>query len=889
MAKKRDAAAPVLDDEQATEIVTANALADAPADESTAELAVSAPDDAPIAVKRRSRKTKVSVGSSDDTAGIATGDPETETLPVLPLRNAVLFPVTGLPLEAAQPRSLRLIDAVVNGDRRVVFVAQKDKELEGAGPNDLYTVGTLGIVQQMLRMPDGNVRLGVQGLERVRIGAYTQEEPYLMAKVQRIEETAAEGLELQAFMRNTVKLFGQLVELVPYLNDDLVTVAVNLDEPKQLLYLVAGTLRMDVEQRQELLEIDDLAAKFRWLNAYISKELDVLELGKKLQTQVQEEVGKSQREYFLREQMKAIQKELGEGSDQEAEITQLREKLEAAGIPEEQHREAMRELDRLSKLPPQAAEYGIIKTYLDVMASLPWNISTEVEIDIAKARIQLNADHYGLDKVKERILEYLAVRKLKLERTAAGEPFPNRDPILLFVGPPGVGKTSLGQSIATALGRKFTRMALGGMRDEAEIRGHRRTYVGAMPGRIIQAIRRAGANDPVFILDEVDKVGSDWRGDPSSALLEVLDPEQNSTFRDHYLDVEFDLSKVLFIATANVLDTIPAPLRDRMEIISLSGYTDEEKVAIARRHLVPKQIKANALEPSEFVMSDAALRALIEGYTREAGVRNLEREVGSVARKVATEVASGKKRSGKRVIGQEQVRQYLGRPKFQRDEVRERTSVPGVATGLAVTSIGGDIMFFEATRMPGKGNLIITGQLGDVMKESAQAAMSYVRARARDLGIDPKIFAENDIHVHVPAGAVPKDGPSAGITLTTAITSLLTGIPVRDDVAMTGEITLRGQVMPIGGLKDKILAARRAGLTTVILPKRNEGDLDDLPKEVRKSMHFVIAEKMDDVLRNALERPIVIAPDSTTGPNGVEPVGTPVQPPTQAPQVQVVA
>jgi len=832
------------DPEQATAAVADTDTTPEPTDESGT-----------IAVKRRSRKAKITVGAASE----APQPPAmiTETLPVLPLRNAVLFPVAGLPLEAGTPRSLAVIDAVVSGDRRVVLVAQKDREIETAGPDDLYKVGTLGVIQQMLRMPDGNIRLGVQGTERVRILSYTQEDPYLVAVVERAPEAAEESLELQALMRNTRGLFQQLVDLVPYLNDDLVTVAVNLEEPRQLLYLVAGTLRMDVEQRQELLEIDDLAAKFRWVNSYMSKELQVLELGKKLQTQVQEEVGKSQREYFLREQMKAIQKELGEANDQEAEITQIREKIEAAGMPDDAKKEATRELDRLAKLPTQAAEYGIIKTYLDWMTSLPWNISTETDIDIAKARIQLDADHYGLDKVKERVLEYLAVRKLKQERAAEGHPVPNRDPILLFVGPPGVGKTSLGQSIATALGRKFTRMALGGMRDEAEIRGHRRTYIGAMPGRILQAIRRAGANDPVFILDEVDKVGSDWRGDPSSALLEVLDPEQNSTFRDHYLDVEFDLSKVLFIATANVLDTIPAPLRDRMEIIQLSGYSEEDKLHIAKRHLIPKQVEANALAPGEMKLTDPAIRYVIEGYTREAGVRNLEREFGAIARKVATEKASGKHRgSVVRTVGPDQVRGYLGRPRFQRDEIKERTASPGVATGLSVSAYGGEIMFIEATRMPGKGTLTVTGQLGDVMKESVQAAMSYVRSRASELGIDPKIFADNDIHVHVPAGAVPKDGPSAGITLTTAITSLLTGIPVRDDVAMTGEITLRGQVMPIGGLKDKVLAAKRAGVTTIVMPRRNEGDLDDLPKEVRKSMHFIPVDRMDEVLINALERPL---------------------------------
>ena len=788
--------------------------------------------------------------TSEEDVAEETSDETPSVLPILPLRGTVVFPMTLVPLAAGQPRSLRLIDEVVSGNRLVGLVLQHDAELESAGPGQTYEVGTLATIHQMMRVPDGTVRLAVQGLRRIRIVEWLGEEPYLTARVEEIPETVEEGVEIKALMRNVLESFQRLVSLVSNLPEELVTAALNIDDPVHLVYLIASNVRMDPEERQQLLELDSARAKLERLSAFLSKELDLLELGKKIQGQVQEEVGRTQREFYLREQLKAIQRELGETSDQEAEIEELRAKIDEAGMPEEAEREARRELDRLSKLPPAAAEYGMIRTYLDWLTSLPWNRSTEGEIDVAKARQILDEDHYDLERIKERILEYLAVRKLRKQREAEEGTVASREPILCFVGPPGVGKTSLAQSIARALGREFTRMSLGGVRDEAEIRGHRRTYIGAMPGRIIQAIRRAGTNDPVFVLDEIDKVGADWRGDPSSALLEVLDPEQNNTFRDHYLDVPFDLSKVMFIATANVLDTIPAPLRDRMEILTLSGYTDEEKLHIAKRYLVPKQLKRHALSPEAFTVTDEALMEIIEYYTREAGVRNLEREIANVARKIATRVAEG--RDVPTTVTPEYVRELLGKRRFFYEERSTRTAEPGVAIGVGVTPVGGDIMFIEATRMPGRGQLIVTGQLGDVMKESSQAALSYVRSRAEQLGIDPNFFKESDLHVHVPAGAIPKDGPSAGVTMTTALVSLLTGIPVRDDVAMTGEITLRGQVLPVGGIKEKALAAARAGVTTFILPKRNEPDLDDLPPSLRENMHFVLAETMDDVLRVAM-------------------------------------
>ena len=667
-----------------------------------------------------------------------------ELLPLLPLRGTVVLPTTLVPLAAAQARSLRLIDDVMAGDRRVGLVMQKDPELaEGAGPDDILEIGSIANIHQMMRVPDGSMRLAVQGLDRMRVLEVTQEEPYLIARILRHPEHVEQSVETQALARNTLDLFQRLVTLVPHLPDELVTAALNVDDDaRRLVYLVASNLRMEPNERQELLEIDSVKDKLKTLNAFLTKELDVLELGKKIQTDVQEELSKSQREYFLREQLKAIQKELGESSDSEAEVEDLRTRIEAAGLPEEANKEALRELDRLAKLPPAAAEYGVIKTYLDWLASLPWNISTEREINIAHTREILNQDHYGLEKIKDRILEYLAVRQLKQQAATEDEPIINREPILCFVGPPGVGKTSLAQSIARSLGREMTRMSLGGVRDESEIRGHRRTYVGAMPGRIIQAIRRAGANDPVFVLDEVDKLGNDWRGDPSSALLEVLDPEQNNSFRDHYVDVAFDLSKVMFIATANMLDTIPIALRDRMEIVELSGYTDEEKLEIAKRYLVPKQQKSNGLGSHDIEWKDDALLAIIQHYTREAGVRNLEREIGSAFRKVATAVAEGRDLPPE--IGRVEIRDYLGRPRYFYEERAARTSQAGVSIGVGVNAVGGDIMFIEASQMPGKGSLTVTGQLGDVMKESATAALTFVRSRASDLALDPG-FLPNQI------------------------------------------------------------------------------------------------------------------------------------------------
>lgn len=798
---------------------------------------------------REMREREVSTEETVETSQTEGEQPGQQVLPILPLRNTVVFPMTVVPLAAGQPRSLRLIDDVASGDRLVGLVLQKDPKQEGAGPGETYEVGTIASIHQMMRVPDGTVRLAVQGLRRMRIVEWVAEEPYLKALVEAIPETVEDTVEVKALMRTALELFQRLVSLVSNLPEELVTAALNIDDPLHLVYLIASNLRMEPEERQALLELDSARDKLMKLNAFMSRELDLLELGKKIQSEVQEEVARTQREYYLREQLKAIQRELGETSEQEAEINELRAKIEESGMPEEARREALRELERLSKLPPAAAEYGVIRTYLDWLTSLPWNRSTEGEIDIAKARRILDEDHYDLEKVKERILEYLAVRRLRKER-GDEQAESSREPILCFVGPPGVGKTSLAQSIARALGREFTRMSLGGVRDEAEIRGHRRTYIGAMPGRIIQAIRRAGTNDPVFVLDEIDKVGADWRGDPSSALLEVLDPEQNNTFRDHYLDVPFDLSKVMFIATANVLDTIPPALRDRMEILVLSGYTDEEKLRIAERYLIPKQFRRHVLNPDEFTFTDEAILEIIQHYTREAGVRNLEREIASVARKLATRIAEGQEVP--RTITPVEIREFLGKRRYYYEELSERTAQPGVAIGVGVSPVGGDIMFIEATRMPGKGQLIITGQLGEVMRESAQAALSLVRARAESYGIEPDFLKDSDIHIHVPAGSTPKDGPSAGITLVTALVSLLTGIPVRDDVAMTGEITLRGQVLPVGGIKEKALAAQRAGVKVFILPKRNELDLDELPPVLKENLRFVLVENIDQVLAEAL-------------------------------------
>jgi len=771
-------------------------------------------------------------------------------LPILPLRQTVVYPFTLLPLSIERPESVKLIDDVVLGGRIVGLVTVKNPEADKATPEDLYSVGTAAVVHRAVKSPTGQVGVIVQGIERIRPTEFNQTEPYLKARIEVIpDEEDEESLEVEALSRNTMELFQRQVSLVPHLSNELVVTVLNTEAPRQLVYLVASAVRMDTESAQQILEIDSVKDKLHKLNAVLSRELEVLELGQKIRDEAQSDMEKTQKEYYLRQQLKAIQRELGEEDEQGKEINELREKIEAAGMSEEAKKEALRELDRLTSMPQAAAEFSVIRTYLDWLIELPWQISTEDNLDINRAREILDEDHYDLEEIKERILEYLAVRKLRLEREGEEGTKESKGAILNFVGPPGTGKTSLGRSIARALGREFIRMSLGGMRDEAEIRGHRRTYVGALPGRIIQSIKRAGSKNPVFMLDEVDKIGTDFRGDPSSALLEVLDPEQNFSFRDHYLDVDWDLSPVMFITTGNVLYTIPPPLLDRMETIELDGYTEEEKVKIAQRYLIPRQIEENSLKEGEIRFEEDALRVVIREYTREAGLRNLEREIGSVCRKVATKIAAGEE--GQVVVTKDSVSDFLGKPKFY-NEAAERTEVPGVATGLVVTSTGGDITFIEATKMKGSKGLTLTGQLGDVMKESAQAALSYVRSRAKQLNLDDGFFDETDLHIHFPAAAIPKDGPSAGVGITTALVSLLTDSPVKCDVGMTGEITLRGRVLPIGGVKQKVLAAARVGLKTVILPRHNEKDLDDLPQEVRDNMNFILVDTMDEVLEAAL-------------------------------------
>jgi ATP-dependent Lon protease len=803
-----------------------------------------------------------------------------DELAILPLKDTVVYPFAVTPLGVGRERSIRLIDEVMRGPRLVGLVAQKDSEVEEAGPDDCYRIGTVARIARLLRVPDGTVQIIVQGLERISIEDYTAEEPFLKAKCAIAPEAGSIDIEVEALKRTAIDMFQRLVNLVQYLPDQLALAAMNLDDARQVVYLIASTAQMDLALRQELLELDSVREKLEKVTAFLSRELELLELGKKIQSQAQEEMGKAQREYFLREQLRAIQKELGEENDEVAAVNQLREQIEQAGMPEEALKEAQRELSRLEKLPSASPEYSVIRSYIETLVALPWSKSTGKPIDVPYARQVLDEDHYDLDKVKARILEYLAVRRLKEERlgTETGGPGTKapttREPILCFVGPPGVGKTSLGQSIARSLGRQFVRMSLGGIHDEAEIRGHRRTYIGALPGRIMQSIRRAGTNDPVFMLDEVDKVASDWRGDPSSALLEVLDPEQNHSFRDNYLDLAFDLSKVMFIATANALDPIPAPLRDRMEVLELAGYTEDEKLHIARRFLVPKQTAANGLKPEEISFGDDAILAVTRDYTREAGVRNLEREIGSICRKVAKQIAEGQ--TGPTVITPELARELLGRQRFFL-ETTERIDRPGVVTGLVWTPTGGDIIFIEAALMRSRETgLTLTGQLGDVMKESAVTALSYVRSNAAQLGIDPRVFEDNSLHIHVPAGAIPKDGPSAGITMMAAIVSLALGRRARSDVAMTGEISLRGKVLPIGGLKEKALAAHRAGIRTVIIPERNLPDLDDLPKELRDEMTFIPVDDARDVLTHALEGgptfkslPRPVAPERETERTGM--------------------
>ena len=793
-----------------------------------------------------------------------------DALPVLPLRDAVVLPLTTVPLAVGQPRSVRLIDDVMRSNRLVALVAQLDPKVEASALGDLSRVGTVGMIHQLMRAPDGSVRLMVQGIERIRLLDLVGTEPYLVARVEVSREPTVAGTEIDALRLAVVDVFRRVVGASPELPDEFVTAAESIADPLRLAYFVATVVPLDLAARQALLELDPVSAKLRRLVDLLQKELAVRELGRKITSETEERLTKKQRDYYLREQLRSIQRELGEEDEATSDVSALRRRVDEAALPEEARREAERELDRLAGISPASPEHGMIHTYLEWLVSLPWNKEDAGAIDIHRARQVLDEDHFDLEKVKDRILEYLAVKKLRQDRASGGaapgearrpaDPppvtgdSPAREPILCFVGPPGVGKTSLGQSIARALGRKFARMSLGGVRDEAEIRGHRRTYIGALPGRVIQGLRRAESRDPVFMLDEIDKIGADWRGDPSSALLEVLDPAQNHTFVDNYLGVPFDLSHVLFIATANTLDTIPGPLRDRMEILSLPGYTDDEKVGIAKQYLVPKQLAAHGLAAGELAFDPDAVRRIVRGYTREAGVRSLEREIATAARKVARRLAEGQ-RDAVRVTAAN-LAEYLGRPRFF-DEVAERTSRPGIATGLAWTPTGGDVLFVEATMMPSsEERLVLTGMLGDVMRESAQAAVSYVRANAAALDIDAKIFEGKTIHIHVPAGAIPKDGPSAGVTMVTALASLATRRPVRGDLAMTGEITLRGRVLPVGGIKEKMLAAHRAGIREVILPSRNEQDVEDVPEELRRELRFILVEDAEEVLKYALT-PIV--------------------------------
>jgi ATP-dependent Lon protease len=776
---------------------------------------------------------------------------------ILPLQEAVLFPNTVIPLAVVKKPGIQLVEEALREGKPIGLTVLKDREIENPEPDDIQRVGTIGVIQKMLKVPDGTLRCIVAGQQVFRIEQFTQVAPYMVAAYTELPDVTVEDEQLVAMQRNLGGLFQKLLSYLPQAPREMEMEVQNISDPAVLTYFVASTMRLETADRQALLEERDTAKRMRKLTMLLTKELEVVELGHKIQSDIQREMEKNQREFYLRQQLRAIQEELGEVDPQLAEVNELREKIDAAGMPEDVKKAADRELDRLSKVPQASPEYSVIRTYLDWLVTLPWNSETADHIDIKAARLILDEDHYDLEKIKDRIVEYLAVGKLKKKLTG---------PILCFVGPPGVGKTSLGQSIARAMGRKFARLSVGGVRDEAEIRGHRRTYIGAMPGTIVRAIRDAGKKNPVLMIDEIDKVGADFRGDPQSALLEVLDPEQNNNFRDHYLDLPFDLSQVLFICTANSLDTISPPLRDRMEIIALPGYTELEKLQIAKRYLLKKQRNANGLKETQAQISDAAIRAIINDYTREAGVRNLEREIGTVFRKIARKIAENPRYKGR--IKPDNLAEYLSKPRFF-NEVRKRVASVGVATGLAYTPVGGDILFIETQAMPGSGKLVLTGQLGDVMKESAQAAVSFLRSRLGELGLTEDYFAKHDLHIHVPAGATPKDGPSAGIALATSIASMLTGLKVDPNLAMTGEITLTGQVLPIGGLKEKVLGAKRAGISKILLPKRNEMDLDDIPKEVRDTMTFVPVEELSEVLHQALGKRII-----SPVPMGAEPAET---------------
>jgi ATP-dependent Lon protease len=764
---------------------------------------------------------------------------------VLPLQEAVLFPHTVIPLAVVKKSGIALVEESLREGKPIGLTVLKDRDVENPGPDDVHRVGTIGVIQKMLKVPDGTIRCIVAGQSVFKIEQFTQTEPYMVAAYTELPEITVENEELVAMQRNLAGLFQKLLSYLPQAPREMEMEVQNITDPAVLTYFVASTMRLDTADRQALLEERDTAKRMRKLTLLLTKELEVVELGHKIQSDIQREMEKNQREFYLRQQLRAIQEELGEVDPQQAETNELRQKIEAANMPEEAKKSADRELDRLLKVPQASPEYSVIRTYLDWLVQLPWSVETADHIDIKRAREILDEDHFDLEKIKDRIIEYLAVGKLKKKLTG---------PILCFVGPPGVGKTSLGQSIARAMGRKFVRLSVGGVHDEAEIRGHRRTYIGAMPGTIVRAIRDAGTKNPVMMIDEIDKVGADFRGDPQSALLEVLDPEQNHTFRDHYLDLPFDLSQVLFICTANSLDTISPPLRDRMEIIPLSGYTELEKLQIAKRYLVKKQRVANGLKETQAQIGDQAIRAIITDYTREAGVRNLEREIGTVFRKIARKVAEEPRFKAR--VKPENLAEYLSKPRFF-NEAKKRVASVGVATGMVWTPVGGDIVFIEATAMPGTGKLVLTGQLGDVMKESAQAAVSFLRSRSSELGLSDEYFGKHDIHVHVPAGATPKDGPSAGITMATALASMLTGIKVDPNLAMTGEITLTGQVLPIGGLKEKVLGAKRAGITKILFPRRNEMDLDDIPKEIRDTMTFVPVDEISEVLHHALGKRLI--------------------------------
>ena len=775
-----------------------------------------------------------------------------EKLPLLPVRDIVVFPHMVLPLFVGREISVKAIEEALAGNRMVVLAAQKSSEVESPQPDDIHPIGSVGTIMRMLRLPDGRVKILVQGIAKARITSFLQTAPYYEVQIEKLVDPAPteSALEVEAAVRTVKELMNKIVGFGKFMVPDIISVIENLEDPGRLADMIGSNLGLKIETAQEVLEILDPLKRLRKINDLLAKEVDVLTMQQKIQAEAKGEMDKTQREYFLREQLKAIQKELGDSDERAEEIQEFRSKIAEAKMPEKVAKEAERQLNRLEKMHPDSAEASTVRTYLEWLVELPWSVATKDHLGLITAKKVLDEDHYDLERVKDRILEYLAVRKMKEKM---------KGPILCFLGPPGVGKTSLGKSIARALGREFVRISLGGIRDEAEIRGHRRTYVGSLPGRIIQGIKQAGTNNPVFMMDEIDKVGMDFRGDPSAALLEVLDPEQNHSFSDHYLGVPFDLSNVMFIMTANQIDPIPAPLRDRMEIIDISGYTTEEKVGIARNYLIPRQLSEHGIKPDKVLFTDAALDLMIMQYTREAGVRNLEREIANVLRKIARKLAEGKEKRFR--ITPSNVHHYLGIPKFLPEAEQEKDEV-GVATGLAWTPTGGDIIRVEATLMKGRGGLTLTGHLGDVMKESAQAALSYIRSKEKELGIKADLFAKSDIHIHVPAGAIPKDGPSAGVTMATALASMLTGKAVRRDVAMTGEVTLRGRVLPIGGLKEKILAAKRAGMKTVVLPKRNEKDLEEVPRHVQRGLDLVFADHMDTVLAaafNAKKAPSVLA------------------------------